>query len=316
MISDFEREKFRAICRDILTVRTAAEGGGIGTLNEKRMHIALKRFVCSDESKYEADMEVAQEINYDILRAVYHGAYVMYYEQTLEDSESAIEPYQVFIKEEALEDEQRTYLEEYFSADIYGSMVSSFEQYRYQIDYYATNGMMTESNASANLGLVLAENGSVRGVEELILYYRNLWVMSFDENGQMQVKVLTSEDVSADMLIKGIKKIENDHKISNRLTSYIDITPENAAGAVKKIEDFAEVYGISEESTLDLMRTEEWYGNNGALFYHIRETAGPAFFITVLFVAVFAIAMYSPKIWKSMNIEENVSYPVFELGLM
>lgn len=56
MISDFEREKFRAICRDILTVRTAAEGGGIGTLNEKRMHIALKRFVCSDESKYEADM--------------------------------------------------------------------------------------------------------------------------------------------------------------------------------------------------------------------------------------------------------------------
>ncbi len=56
MISEFEREKFRSICRDILTVRTAAEGGGIGTLNEKRMHIALKRFVCSDESKYEADM--------------------------------------------------------------------------------------------------------------------------------------------------------------------------------------------------------------------------------------------------------------------
>lgn len=56
MISEFEREKFRSICRDILTVRTAAEGGGIGTLNEKRMHIALKRFVCADETRYEADM--------------------------------------------------------------------------------------------------------------------------------------------------------------------------------------------------------------------------------------------------------------------
>ena len=56
MISELEKEKFRTICRQILTERTAAEGGGIGTLNEKRMHIALKRFVCSDESRYEADM--------------------------------------------------------------------------------------------------------------------------------------------------------------------------------------------------------------------------------------------------------------------
>ena len=56
MISELEREKFRSICRAVLTERTAAEGGGIGTLNEKRMHIALKRFVCPDETKYEADM--------------------------------------------------------------------------------------------------------------------------------------------------------------------------------------------------------------------------------------------------------------------
>ena len=56
MISELEREKFRSICRAVLTERTAAEGGGIGTLNEKRMHIALKRFVCADESKYEIDM--------------------------------------------------------------------------------------------------------------------------------------------------------------------------------------------------------------------------------------------------------------------
>lgn len=55
MISEFEKERFHTICRDILTVRSTGEGG-IGTLNEKRMHIALKRFVCSDESKYEIDM--------------------------------------------------------------------------------------------------------------------------------------------------------------------------------------------------------------------------------------------------------------------
>ncbi len=55
MISEFEKERFRKICRDMLTVKNGADGG-IGTLNEKRMHVALKRFVCSDESKYETDM--------------------------------------------------------------------------------------------------------------------------------------------------------------------------------------------------------------------------------------------------------------------
>ncbi|MGM9641981.1 MAG: hypothetical protein ACI3XI_02095 [Eubacteriales bacterium] len=55
MISELEKERFRAICRDVLTVKSKGDGG-IGTLNEKRMHIALKRFVCSDENKYEKDM--------------------------------------------------------------------------------------------------------------------------------------------------------------------------------------------------------------------------------------------------------------------
>ncbi len=55
MISEFEKERFRRICLDMLTVKGEADGG-IGTLNEKRMHIALKRFVCSDGSKYETDM--------------------------------------------------------------------------------------------------------------------------------------------------------------------------------------------------------------------------------------------------------------------
>lgn len=55
MISELERERFRAICRDILTVRPQGDGG-IGTLNEKRLHIALKRFVCPDSEAYERDM--------------------------------------------------------------------------------------------------------------------------------------------------------------------------------------------------------------------------------------------------------------------
>lgn len=55
MIDELERERFRSVCREVLTLN-AEESGGIGTLNEKRMHIALKRFICPDASMYEADM--------------------------------------------------------------------------------------------------------------------------------------------------------------------------------------------------------------------------------------------------------------------
>ncbi len=55
MISEIERERFRRICLDVLSQKSG-EDGGIGTLNEKRLHIALKRFVCPDETKYEVEM--------------------------------------------------------------------------------------------------------------------------------------------------------------------------------------------------------------------------------------------------------------------
>lgn len=265
------------------------------------------------KEKYDTDMETAQEMNTDILRSLYQGALVMYYEQTLENSDSVIEPYDLFIKEDALNEEQKAILEENFD-DIYDSMVSSFEQYRYQIDYYATNGKMTESNAAQDLAMVLSEEDFADEMEELILYYRNLWVVSFDELGQMQVKVITSEDISADMLIKGMKQTESDYKISNRIPSYMEI--ENAAAAVNKVQDFTVVYGISEESTLDLLMSEDWYGGYRLLFYHIEDTAGPVFFITVLLLAVFAVVMNSPKIWKNIESEQIEKYPVFELGVI
>lgn len=271
--------------------------------------------VASDlaKEKYNAEMEEAQEINMDILRSLYHGALVMYYEQTLKNSEAVIEPYNVFVKEDVLSEEQKIQLEEWFG-EIYGNMESSFEEYRYQVDYYATSGTIAESNAPSDLAALLSENSSVRGLEELILYYRNLWILSFDENGQLQVKVITSEDVSADMLIKGVKRAESNYKISNYIQSYIEI--ENAAAAVNKIQNFTVIYGISEESALNLMRTDEWYSSNGLLFQYIRDTAGPAFFITVMILLIFAGIMNSPKIWKNSQFEEKVKYPVFELGVV
>ena len=270
--------------------------------------------VCDEaKEKYEADMAETQEINTDLLRSLYHGMLVMYYEQAAETADSVIEPYDLFVKEEVLSEEQKANLKESFT-DIYGSMVSSFEQYRYQVDYYATNGKMSESNAAQDLEEVLLESNVAQDLEELLLYYRNLWIMSFDKLGHMQVKVITTEDISADTLIKSVKQIEDDHKISNRIASYAAVENENAA--VNRMQDFTVIYGISKESTVNLLMPEEWYGEKALLWQHMEEIVEPAFFIQFLLIGIFAAIMNNSKFWKDIAFEKKEKYFVFELAVL
>ena len=59
MVCEDDKKRFTEICREILTANCGGEGHtgeGIGTLNEKRMHKVLKRFVCEDTECHEIDM--------------------------------------------------------------------------------------------------------------------------------------------------------------------------------------------------------------------------------------------------------------------
>lgn len=51
MISDASKIHFERICRDVIT--SERERGGIGRLNEKRLHTIFKLFVCEDKSCHE-----------------------------------------------------------------------------------------------------------------------------------------------------------------------------------------------------------------------------------------------------------------------
>ena len=57
--SDGERLRFRKIVLDVLCEACSDDDryNGIGTLGEKQMHAALKRFVCSDKSKHEIKID-------------------------------------------------------------------------------------------------------------------------------------------------------------------------------------------------------------------------------------------------------------------
>ncbi len=262
------------------------------------------------------EMLEQQQVNMGLLQSLYEGALVMYYEQTLKTSEIVIEPMDLFLKKEELSSEQCAVLEANFN-DIYGEMERDFENYRYKIDYYASNGKMSESNTAQDLTAAITKRNSEM-LNELILHYQNLWVMQFDELGQLHISVITSEDISPDMLVKGMRQAESDMRLAGRIQSYIGI--ENAASFVNKVSDFTIVYGISEECAKNLTLYEDIYYLFD-LSEYIEGYAAPVFILSVLVLLVGAFIGSNPKFQKEtvlscINVEEKRRWFTFEPALV
>ena len=251
--------------------------------------------------RYSEEMVDSKELNTDLIQALYQGALVMYYEQTLQTSEEMIEPLELFVNQELLNDEQQVVLEENFG-DIYNRWDHEFNAYRYGIDYYATNGKVSESNTAQDLTKLLPGKIGVSNtmIDELAKHYQDLLVMEFDELGQMTVRVIKTSDISESMLVKNLKQVESDWGIAGQINNYEEF--ENASAVVNRVHDFVVVYGISEEYTgQGIMVDSVYYMTN--LYAHIETYAGSAFFISVLVLAVLAIVMTCPKIWKDITPE-------------
>ena len=262
-------------------------------------------------SQYSEEVTDQREINIDLLQALYKGALVMYYEQALQTSEEMIEPLELFVKLDSLNEEQTQALEENFDY-IYGHWVSDFERYRYEIDYCASNGSISESNTAQNLALLIANNnktGYSNSGSSLVDHYRNLWVMEFDELGQLQVRVITSDDISEDALVKNIKLAEYDCGIESMIDNYAEFS--NAATVINRVKNFTVVYGISEEYAGEGLLVESVYYLSD-MYGYIENYASPAFLISVLVVAALAFIMTSPKIWKDITPERKGKWYVFE----
>lgn len=255
-------------------------------------------------SEYSEEMTGQKEINTDMMQALYQGALVMYYEQTLQTSEEVIVPMELFVKMDNLSQEQIIDMEENFGY-IYSTWERNFEDYRYEIDYYATNGKVSESNTGQNLAALLPGRTTVLNnvIDKLATHYHDLWVMEFDELGQMSVRVIKTGDISEDMLVKNLKLAESDWSVAEVIDNYAEFT--NPASVVNRVHDFTVVYGISEEYTgQGILIDSVYYLSN--MYAHIEMYAGPSFFTSVLVLAVLALIMTSPRIWKDITPERIV----------
>lgn len=255
-------------------------------------------------NRYSEEMIESKEINTGLLQALYFGTQVMYYEQTLQSSGEMLEPLDVFVKQELLNDEQEIALEENFG-DIYNHWNQEFHAYRYGIDYYATNGKISESNTAQDLTKLLPGKIGISNtmIDELAGHYQDLFVVEFDELGQMTVRVIKTSDITESMLVKNLKQIESDWGIAGQIDNYEEF--ENASAVVNRVHDFTVVYGISEEyAGAGIMMDGMYY--QSLMYEHIEGYAIPLFFISLLVIAVLVYIMTSPKIWKDITAEHIV----------
>lgn len=261
--------------------------------------------------EYEEDVADMKEVDTSVMRALYQGALVLYYEQSMQAAETVLTPVEFFVQLDAIESEAvKVSIIESFKS-IYRQIEYEFEKYHYKMDYFATNGEFVETNTAEKLENVLKSKHA--DVEKIVSNYQNLWVMQFDEMGQLHIEVLTSEDISPSMLVKSIKQAEKDWGIAEYIYNYTEI--DNPNQYVNKVKDFTVVFGVSKEQAEYFCLYNDGYYVSDVGQY-IPSYAGAYFLISVAVVAVLAFLMSSPKLWNDISVKRCKKWFVFEPAML
>ena len=261
--------------------------------------------------EYEKEIENTREVDNYVMRALYQGALLLYYEQAMQQAETVLTPVEFFVQLDNIASEAvRVSIKEAFS-NMYRQMEYEFEKYHHMMDYYATNGVVVDTNTAEKLEMVLKSNHV--DFEKIVSNYQNLWVMQFDKLGQLHIEVLASEDVSPSVLVKSMKQAEKECEIAEYIYNHTEI--DNPSQYVNKVTDFTVVFGISkEQAEYFTLYNNGYYTSN--IEYYIRERAIPYFLVSVAVLAVAALLMHSPKLWKDLSVKRRGNWFVFEPAVL
>jgi hypothetical protein len=108
----------------------------------------------------------------------------------------------------------------YDDYDYISEWSSSFEGVRSETDYYATDGAKKEVNTNAPLYEGLEPDFRIDDDKEQWNSYESVFVLDFDEDGNLSVDVKKDGTVSADTLIKSLLQADR----YNDNNSYPNVT--------------------------------------------------------------------------------------------
>ena len=204
----------------------------IGLLLAVGVNVSLFPWMIRNAEQKSAQLFSSSEnVNTEYIDTLYQGAYVLYTEIKNEPSENRTEP---FVGEGSGYDDY----------DYISEWSSSFEGVRSETDYYATDGTKKEVNTNAPLYEVLEPDFRIDDDKEPWNSYESVFVLDFDEDGNLSVDVKKDGTVSADTLIKSLLQAER----YNEIRTY---AVDNDTTFVP-VKNFQVVYGIPKEKTARL----------------------------------------------------------------
>lgn len=233
------------------------------------------------EEKYE-EMRYQEGINQDNMNELVLGSYVLYYDMT-----------------------EATVSYPYYIRSLISNLEGSFEEYRNSVDYYIEVAEGNKKNTSQELEALLdQEQADPVLIQELKEGYRYYFILKYDENGELTVEDVYSEDISGDEIIKAILNGARMYSFRELAEEYSDNVyeevPENAGennspGAFPK--NCRIVYAIGEDAYLagGASWLDDYWGQRYA---YVLCGSGVLFASSLAVLALAALFLTSRLIWQ------------------
>lgn len=224
---------------------------------------------------------------------LYKGCYVLYYEymKSIGETESSIEDF--YFPSLAGKDSGEAHSVE--SELEYWQEI--FERYRREYDYYAAGDKQPLSNTMTQLGIIFEESmdSSVKeAFDKVVEHYQYYLSLSFDELGNMEVRVAKITDLQPDVILKSLQRCDRTYRLEKLMSEDIDINNDSP----RKITNFKVAYGIP-ENVSDGYQLDGGYSASDEYYNIVNHSYVGIFYVSnLILLVILLLVMTSNRVWK------------------
>lgn len=263
---------------------------------------AISRQANAKLDKVNTDMrEQAQEkINTDLLRELYRGCYVLYFEAIQRDGVQDASDIYLKTSYSGRDEETEAMLEslkDQINSVVYDWGIR-FEDYRSELDYCIEwEGESYEKNTSQPLEKLFSGAGR-ETTNQLIEHYSAYFFIHFDENGMITMEPVFSGNADEDVLIKEMGRMVRETDVWYGVAESYD--EDSLDYKLKQPTNVTIAFAIPRTSNYQLVNADY---ENGADYWTVLRTyadeGGELLFIAVfVLLTMLVFVMTSGRIWK------------------
>lgn len=262
--------------------------------------------------RQEAGEQTAQ-VDSELLKEIYKGCYVLYMETVLKqegwENKTAADVFLKEIPDQELDSISESDLNRYgplWIKETLDAWTGRFENYRTKIDYcIILEGGSVNKNTVENLeNAVLAPDNKDK-MKRLSEYYSDLFVLTFDESGMLEVEPVYSDNADQDALIKTLQQIDRRDLLRQDIYAAADIS--EFTMTLETPRNFQVIFGVSRAMEDELAISQGGSGRETDYWQrsdYVNAGAGYLYVAFLVLIGILMFCMTNQKLWKteiSMN---------------